>query len=107
MAMAINLRLALRRRRLRTLCSWLMPTMRAESSSCNRARGKFPDGAEKVIEVEAGTERGSTNYKVSQALSEITSQIERLQKSIAAKSKRTGKGQQVPRISKNQPKSAT
>ena len=55
----------------------------------NRARGKFPDGAEKVWQVE--TERPSRSYQLDRKLSEIASQIERLQQSLAGKNRKAPK----------------
>jgi hypothetical protein len=60
----------------------------------NRARGKFPDGAEKVWQLE--TDRPSRSYQLDQKLSEIASQIEGLQRSLAGKNRKAATKRRVP-----------
>jgi hypothetical protein len=62
----------------------------------NRARGRFPDGAEKVWQLEPETERSSRSYKVGQVLSEMAASIEELRRSIGAKNRRVSRKRHSP-----------
>lgn len=57
----------------------------------NRARGKFPDGAEKVWQIEP--DKPSKTFHINEKLSKITNEIEQLRKSLAARSRRVGEDQ--------------
>ena len=57
----------------------------------NRARGRFPDGAEKAWQVEP--ERPSKNYQLDEKLRKIVSDVENLRDSLAAKNRKAAKEQ--------------